>query len=132
MRQRKTLLAVAIAVGLFTLFGCGDVSGSERAVWAVKSDAAVGSPQSFELHLECEDGKELDIVVPSGGSYAGLVEDTGEVSVLKGIDFDSDGVPEFLVAGFTVEDLTTCAAFSSIDGEPTLVFTAFVLFAPQA
>jgi len=40
-------------------------------------------------------------------------------------------VPEFLVPGFELGDLTTCATFATVAGEAIFVFTAYVLFTPQ-
>jgi hypothetical protein len=52
------------------------------------------------------------------------------VGALKGIDTNGDGVPEFLVPGFELGDLTTCAAYAQVGGELIFVFTAYVLFTP--
>jgi hypothetical protein len=87
--------------------------------------------ESIVLHLVCEDGIETDILVPSGSSYAGLVVGSNRVGILKGIDANADSVPEFLVPGFELGDLTTCATFATVAGEAIFVFTAFVLFTPQ-
>lgn len=94
---------------------------------AVQSASASTAGESFELHLECEHGVEADILVPSDDSYAGLVQGSNSVGVLKGVDANGDGVPEFLVPGFEIGDLTPCEAFS----EGVFAFIAYVLFTPQ-
>jgi hypothetical protein len=111
--MRRLLGALSAAVLLFAIAA------------PMASASTVG--ESFVLHLECEDGIELDILVPSGGSYAGLEQNRTGVGVLKGIDSNGVGAPEFLVPGFQLGELTMCAAFSA----GVFVFAAYVLFTPQ-
>lgn len=100
-------------------------------VIAAPTASASSAGESFVLHLECEHGAETDVLVPSGDSYAGLVQGSNRVGVLKGVDANGDGVPEFLVPGFELGDLTACAAFSEVPGDVSFVFIAYVLFTPQ-
>jgi hypothetical protein len=91
------------------------------------ASATPRGPGAFPLHLVCEDGNEYDITAPVGNSFAALVEGSNSVAVLKGQDFDFDGVPDVLVPGFSPDQLVACDTF--LDGE--LVFVAYVLFTPR-
>jgi hypothetical protein len=111
MRKAITLSAVA----LFTV------------VFSATASAEPKGPGSFTIHLDCEGGAEFDILVPVGASFAALVEGSNSVAVLKGVDADFDGTPEFLVPGFSVDDLTACTAF--VGGQP--LFVGYTLFTPR-
>jgi hypothetical protein len=97
------------------------------AVLVPSAAAAPSGPGAFPLHLDCDDGHEYDITAPVGNSFAALVEGSNSVAVLKGQDLDFDGTPDFLVAGFSTDQLVACDTF--LDDE--LVFVAYVLFTPR-
>jgi len=88
-------------------------------------------PGSFALHLECENGSEFDLTIPVGNSFAALVNSSKSVAVLKGQDLDFDGTPDVLVRGFSVDELVECDTFLDVEGEPQLIFVAYVLFTPR-
>jgi hypothetical protein len=110
---RRTLIILAVA--LFTVALSGPASAQPKG------------PGSFTFHLECENGAEFDILVPVGQSSAALVQGSNSVAVLKGLDLDFDGTPEFLVPGFDLDDLTACTVFEA--GEP--IFLAYGLLTPR-
>jgi hypothetical protein len=115
--RRAALLCLALAI--FTVHFTGAGSAEPRG------------PGSFTLHLECEGGAEFEILVPVGASFAALVDDSNSVAVLKGQDFDFDGIPEILVPGFSTEDLTACTTLlEDEEGELIPIFVAYVLFTP--
>jgi hypothetical protein len=67
-------------------------------------------------------GQTFDLVVPAGGqSSAGLFVSSTSVAVLMGVG------GQFIVPGFTEEDLTRCTAV--LPGES---FIAFVLITPRS
>jgi hypothetical protein len=101
------------------------------AILGASGAAAVTTPTSFAIHLECRGDLFLDVVVLSDDSYAALVEGLRRVGVLKGVDMDADGTPEFLVPGFTLQDLTSCLATADIGDGSHLEFVAYVLFTPR-
>jgi hypothetical protein len=111
---RRTLIILAMA--LFTLALSGPASAQPKG------------PGSFTFHLECENGAEFDILVPVGQSFAALVQGSNSVAVLKGVDEDFDGTPEFLVPGFSLDDLTACTVFEA--GEPIFLFLRAVDSSP--
>jgi hypothetical protein len=115
--MRKTILLI-LAVALFTV------------TLSAAASAEPKGPGAFTAHLDCEGGTELDILVPVGASFAALVQGSNGVAVLKGIDADFDGTPEFLVPGFSVEDLTAC--ITTLEGETEPAFVAYTLLTPRA
>jgi hypothetical protein len=94
--------------------------------------AGPSGPNTETLQLQCENGQSFEIVAPVDSSFAALVSGSHSVAVLKGADFDFDGVPDFLVKGFSPEDLTACTTYMTSDtGELIPIFVAYVLFTPR-
>jgi hypothetical protein len=93
--------------------------------------AKPAGPGAFTLHLDCENGAQFDVLVPTGSSFAALVDGINSVAVLKGQDVDFDGIPDALVPGFTLDELTACTTFVEESGELIPIFVAYVLFTPR-
>jgi hypothetical protein len=92
------------------------------AAFFVAAPAASADPTSNVLPVQLTCGSQtFNIVAPANGrSSAGLYVNSTSVAVLMGVD-------DFLVPGFTADDLTECTAVFSGGS-----FTAFVLITPRA
>jgi hypothetical protein len=119
---RKEVLAMRKAILLILSMAFG-------MVFSATASAEPKGPGAFTLHLDCEGGQEFDILVPVGASFAALVEGSSGVAVLKGIDEDFDGTPEFLVPGFSVDELTAC--ITTIEGETEPIFISYGFITPR-
>lgn len=83
--------------------------------------AGAAGPNSFRLHLECDNGRSYDIVVNDGHTVAALVDGSKVVAVLK--NGNGTVVPAFGDSGPLAGTLVSCD--TGIPG-----FTAVVLFTP--
>jgi hypothetical protein len=86
---------------------------------AAPADAA--GPDSFTLHLTCDNGQAYDVLVNDPHTVAALVEGSGAVAVLK--NGNGTVVPAFAEGGALSGTLVSCST-----GIPD--FTALVLFTP--
>ena len=83
--------------------------------------AMAAGPNSFTLHLSCDNGKSYDIFVNDSHSVAALVNGSNVVAVLK--NGNGTVVPAFSDGGPLAGTLVSCD--TGIPG-----FTALVLFTP--
>lgn len=97
--------------------------GVAASVLGVASPASAAGPNSFSLHLTCENGQSYDIFVNDGHSVAALVEGSSMVAVLK--NGNGTVVPAFNEGGPLAGTLVSCD--TGIPG-----FTALVLFTPAS
>jgi hypothetical protein len=95
--------------------------GVAAAVTCLSVPASAAGPNSFTLHLECDNGQSYDIFVNDGHTVAALVEGSNMVAVLK--NGNGTVVPAFGDNGPLAGTLVTCD--TGIPG-----FTAVVLFTP--
>ncbi len=95
--------------------------GAAIGVVGTIAPSAAAGPNSFTLHLVCDNGQEYDIFVNDEHTVAAHVQGSNAIAVLKG--GNGTGVPAFITgpqAGTTV----TCDT-----GIPD--FTAIVMFTPR-
>lgn len=95
--------------------------GVAAAVACLSVPAGAAGPNSFTLHLECDNGQSYDIFVNDGHSVAALVDGSNVVAVLK--NGNGTVVPAFGEGGPLADTLVSCD--TGIPG-----FTAVVLFTP--
>jgi hypothetical protein len=91
------------------------------SVLSISSPASAAGPNSFTLHLTCDNGQSYDIFVNDSHTVAALVDGSKVVAVLK--NGNGTVVPAFGADGPLAGTLTTCD--TGIPG-----FTAVVLFTP--
>ena len=107
----KRIPRVALALTAATL----------AAVGVGTTPATAAGPNSFTLHLTCDNGQSYDIFVNDGHSVAALVDGSSVVAVLK--NGNGTVVPAFADGGPRAGTLVSCD--TGIPG-----FTALVLFTP--
>ena len=98
------------------------LAASLAAAFLVAAPAASADPKSnvLPVQLTCG-GQTFNVVAPANGqSAAGLFVSSTSVAVLMGVD-------DFIVPGFSADDLTECTAVF-----PGGSFTAYVLITPRA
>ena len=109
----KRIPRVALALTAATL----------AAVGVGTTPATAAGPNSFTLHLTCDNGQSYDIFVNDGHSVAALVDGSSVVAVLK--NGNGTVVPAFADGGPRAGTLVSCD--TGIPG-----FTALVLFTPAS
>ena len=107
MKKFAVMLVTTLGVG------AGLVAGAPPA------DAA--GPNSFTLHLTCDNGQSHDIFVNDGHSVAAHVQGSVSIAVLK--NGNGTVVPAFQPGGPQADRVVSCD--TGIPG-----FTALVLFTP--
>ena len=97
------------------------LAASLVAAFLVAAPAASADPKANVLPVQLTCGSQtFNLVVPANGqSSAGLFVNSTSVAVLMGVN-------DFIVPGFTADDLTECTAV--LPGES---FTAYVLITPR-
>ena len=95
--------------------------GATLGLVAAVGPAAAAGPNSFTLHLDCDNGRSYDIFVNDPHTVAAHVEGSNAIAVLKG--GNGTGVPAFLPGGPQADRVVNCD--TGIPG-----FTAIVLFTP--
>jgi hypothetical protein len=96
------------------------LSATTLALAAQALPAGAAGPNSFTLHLDCDNGQSYDIFVNDEHTVAAHVEGSTMIAVLKG--GNGTGVPAF-ITGPHAGTLVLCE--TGIPG-----FTALVLFTP--
>ena len=96
--------------------------GLAAAVTCLAIPASAAGPNSFTLHLECDNGRSYDIFVNDGHTVAALVDGSNAVAVLK--NGNGTVVPAFGDSGPLAGTLVSCS--TGIPG-----FTAVVMFTPR-
>jgi hypothetical protein len=98
------------------------LAASLVAAFLLAAPVASADPKSNVLPVQLMCGGEtFNLVVPANGrSAAGLYVNSTSVAVLMGVD-------DFIVPGFSADDLTECTAVFTGGS-----FTAFVLITPRA
>jgi hypothetical protein len=109
--KRTSRIALGLTAAVFAAVGFGS------------APATAAGPNSFTLHLTCDNGKSYDIFVNDSHSVAALVEGSSVVAVLK--NGNGTVVPAFADGGPRAGTLVTCD--TGIPG-----FTALVLFTPAS
>jgi TRAP-type mannitol/chloroaromatic compound transport system substrate-binding protein len=99
----------------------GLLAGTALVAAGATCPAEAAGPNSFTLHLDCENGRSYDIFVNDGHAVAALVEGSSMVAVLK--NGNGTVVPAFADGGPRSGAVVSCD--TGIPG-----FTALVLFTP--
>jgi TRAP-type mannitol/chloroaromatic compound transport system substrate-binding protein len=107
--RRTSRLAVGLTTAVLAAVGLGS------------APAVAAGPNSFTLHLTCDNGQSYDIFVNDAHSVAAHVEGSTAVAVLK--NGNGTVVPAFSDTGPHAGTLVSCD--TGIPG-----FTALVLFTP--
>jgi len=99
------------------------VVGATVGLAAAAGPAVAAGPNSFTLHLDCDNGQSYDVFVNDPHTVAAHVQGSNAIAVLK--NGNGTGVPAFAPGGPQADRVVSCE--TGIPG-----FTALVMFTPAS